>query len=229
MIFLGDVHGSLTEFYQQVKKFDIRNENVIQVGDFGVGFRGVEEHFNYFHDNLARRNINIYAIRGNHDNPKYFNGDEIFENIHLVPDYTVLNIEDKNILCVGGGISLDRTQRKEFISYWKDEVIKFEFEKLKEFRNIDIVVTHNAPNFLMPTLTRDNYFVMSWCNSDKGLYEELEEERKNLTTMYDIISENNILSHWFYGHFHNSYKLFQNNTNFIGLNTNELHEINKNI
>jgi hypothetical protein len=53
-------------------------------------------------------------IRGNHDDPYYFNNKVFsYSNVELLEDYTILTVGNDNILCVGGAISIDRLYRLE--------------------------------------------------------------------------------------------------------------------
>jgi len=115
LLFLGDIHGNFNLVNQYLKRLDIKDAYIIQVGDFGVGFTTLAKEkrtLEFTHTELVKRNVILYAIRGNHDYKPYFDNDPfVFTNIHLVPDYTVLNLVDKNILCIGGAISVDREFR----------------------------------------------------------------------------------------------------------------------
>lgn len=55
----------------------------------------------------------IVFVRGNHDNPAYFDG-AMFnaKRFIAVPDYSILQACNHTILCVGGAISIDRIYRK---------------------------------------------------------------------------------------------------------------------
>ena len=186
-------------------------------------------------DFLNEREIQLYVIRGNHDNPKFFDGHLMnhFDNIHLLPDYTVINVDGVNILGVGGAVSVDRRPRmreqleyarvgREVELHWHDEVFVLDEEKLKTFENIDIVVTHTAPDFCKP----DNkfgfgYLVEQFAQDDPKLYDDLREERTLLTKMCDIIKEKNKPDYWFYGHFHNNWKANIDGINYRLLGINE--------
>ncbi len=51
----------------------------------------------------------IVFVRGNHDNPAYFEGTTFsYKRFIAVPDYTILQACNHSILCVGGAISIDR-------------------------------------------------------------------------------------------------------------------------
>jgi hypothetical protein len=53
----------------------------------------------------------------------------------------------ETIQFIGGAISIDRTGRKEGVSYWSDESIIYKPELIQ---NVDILVTHTAPSFCHP-------------------------------------------------------------------------------
>jgi UDP-2,3-diacylglucosamine pyrophosphatase LpxH len=81
---------------------------------FSIGFTTPENDMRILEDlneQLKKKNITMYAIRGNHDNPAFFKGDHILSNLKLLPDYTVLDLEGKKILLVGGAVSVDRVPR----------------------------------------------------------------------------------------------------------------------
>ena len=153
--FVGDIHGS----FEPTSKFSTKirqKENVIyfQCGDFGIGFGEIDKDIkklNILDELLQQRNSELYVIRGNHDDPKYFNGSfNQFTNIKFLPDYSILEIQGHKILCVGGAISVDRVFRKEGLSYWKNEpfVLKDDYKELPT--DCDIIVTHSAPVDFFP-------------------------------------------------------------------------------
>ena len=41
--YLGDIHGNFNVIHQFIKLFNIENAHIIQVGDFGVGFKPIEK------------------------------------------------------------------------------------------------------------------------------------------------------------------------------------------
>lgn len=226
MILLGDIHGNFNIITTQIRKYNIKNENIIQVGDFGIGFDDrIDLHnLNHLNNILSERNINLYVIRGNHDNPSWFKGELNLTNITLLPDYSILKIEDKNILFIGGAISIDREKRETNKSYWKDEVVVFDKDKLESIKGIDMVVTHTAPIFVYP-MGIDAPIIDYFAEDDFTLKKDLLHERKTMDEIYNILNENNTINYWFYGHFHFSNKMFYNTTEFILLNCNEFFEL----
>lgn len=84
-------------------------------GDCGFGFEKKE-----YYEQMVRRNTKrmnqannwIVFVRGNHDNPAYFDGTTFnYKRFIAVPDYTILQACNHSILCVGGAISIDRIYR----------------------------------------------------------------------------------------------------------------------
>ncbi len=225
MILLGDIHGDFQTIVNFARKKDSPEPNhLIQVGDFGAGFSsGFLSDMEYLNQELLNANITLYVIRGNHDNPKYFNGEYQWSNLKLLKDYSLLVIEDKRILFVGGAISIDRLRRKENVSWWRDEVFNFNKELLESFEGVDIVITHNAPNFVFPYTF--NHIVMSFAAYDLNLLNDLTFERERFNEMYEILINKNNIKHWFYGHFHTTRSEIYQNTNFRALGINYFHKL----
>lgn len=234
MIFSGDWHGKFDYIKELIIKLDIQNDDIIQVGDFGVGFNFDDltklHVFNYF---LAHRNLHVYAIRGNHDDPRYFMGRymNIFSNLHLVPDYTLLEIQGHKIFCVGGAISIDRLRMKREMEkeesagtlpiYFENEKFVLNTDRLDYFKNvgIDVVVTHTAPSYCLP------YTKGSYDESDTKLPEELIRERADCAILMDILLETNPIEKHFYGHFHKTFITEDRGVTHYCLNINELKEV----
>lgn len=244
LMFLGDIHGNFNIINQYVKMYDIKDAHIVQVGDFGVGFSRFEKEkrmLEMYHTQLVNNNVHVWAIRGNHDYKPYFDNDPFgFTNIHLVADYTVLNLADKKILCIGGAVSVDREFRytkkqKQGIyennigieSWWPDEIFVLDIDKLKELRDINIMVTHTCPDYCPPDNTFGlGYFVEGIIKEtgDNQLRTDLNFERNQVTQAFTIVKMNNDIEFAYYGHFHKS-----DNINILGtkhrlLKVNELWE-----
>jgi len=236
-ITIGDTHGAFNYIRYNIKHLCIENVDMFHVGDFGVGFSNNDsrelDNLNSF---LESKNIILHVIRGNHDNPLFFNGNFIMSNLKLHKDYTVVDVNGDNILMVGGAISIDRKFRIDEMSryknvkrnielHWPDEVFVLDEAKLSEFRDIKYIITHSAPHFVDPIngfgrLTHGP-LVEDFSKDDPYLKAELDEERQNITRMYDILKENNNISKWFYGHFHRHNITKYDDTDFIMLDINE--------
>lgn len=216
---LGDIHGNFNFLKHQIHSKKITDCTIIQVGDFGIGFtykENDEQTLNNLNDFLKDVNVTLLAIRGNHDNPDFFNGDYILSNLKLLEDYSTINIDNHNFLFIGGAISVDRTQRiKENNSnirygsrkrcYWENEGIVYRPEITKNLRDIDIVVTHTAPDWCDPNNKLGfGSFVEDWAKYDRSLIDDLLFERNQMRNMFLDLYENNKIKKHFYGHFHKS-------------------------
>ena len=230
---VADIHGLPHLILDNIRKYDIRNCVLIVAGDIGLGFHTYMSHYQqYFNINkeLEERDVNVFLVRGNHDDKSYFKELKInFSNIKSIPDYTIITIGGKNILCVGGGISIDRKYRKaryetmvkQFKKEWPaitegdlkdmilplyfdDEQVVLDVELIDDITNwginVDYIVTHSAPNFCFPT---DKHNIKSWLKEDKNLEFDIDTERSLLTKLYTYLKDrNHYIKHWIYGHFH---------------------------
>lgn len=231
MVFIGDTHGD-----NDVIKFNIINNkykdtNLIHVGDYGIGFRSEEvelERLESLNKFLKKLNNTLHIFRGNHDNPKYFNGDYILSNLKLHKDYSVLNINNKKILGIGGAISIDRVPRQMYRNaWWEGEVFNLKKDILKDIRNIDILVTHSAPTYCPPS-NENGYpdVVTQFTHNDETLIEELNNERETIKQAIDILLINNKPTHHFYGHFHRHFEYTDKGITHICLDIDEFYNLN---
>ena len=245
LMFLGDIHGGFNIIHQYVKLYGITNAHIIQIGDFGVGFNTIEKEkrmLEMYNPILVKNNVHVWAIRGNHDyKPHFDNYHFSLSNINLIPDYTVLELCDKRILCIGGAVSVDRNWRytklqKQGIfenqtlgkeSWWPDETFVLDKDKLGEMKDIDIVATHTAPHYCEP----DNTFGFGPFvegivreTGDTELKTDLNVERQQMTDAFTIIKMNNNITHHYYGHFHKTDVMNYDGIKHRLLNVNELWE-----
>ncbi len=231
---LGDIHGEWSVILNHLRKTDFdmndrKNICYIQVGDFGIGYNNVDIEMKkllILNKELAEHESDLFIIRGNHDDPEWFDADKKVEyknqltNIFFVPDYTVLNIDLENILFVGGAVSIDRNYNKmRGGKYWEDEVVKFNFDFVKDLRDIERMICHTAPDFVEP-LTFNN-LVYSYAMNDDLLLGDLTNERANMTKLVTEVMNGNKMKSFVYGHFHNTYRFYHKNCEFLGLNINQ--------
>lgn len=182
---VGDLHGSFGTMKNRIIKYNISDCILICVGDLGVGFQHpykeplIWKKLNSF---FAEHNITFLSIRGNHDDPKYFNGPDriVHSNLELLPDYTLRNINGQDFLFVGGAISVDRIDRIPERSYWHDEGFVLRSELAAQ---CDVLVTHSAPLWNGPT---DKSAISGWCSVDKTLWDECVQERKDHSSLIQL-------------------------------------------
>ena len=108
----GDIHGEFnTLVYKLCVQYKMRDTLLIVAGDCGFGFEKPEYYRSTVRKNSKRMSLAnnwIVFVRGNHDNPAYFNGNVFaYKRFIAVPDYAVIQACNKTILGVGGGISID--------------------------------------------------------------------------------------------------------------------------
>jgi len=237
MFFLGDTHGNHNYIEYVIKTKKITNQTLIHVGDFGAGATSLKNEMKRF-DSLntflnASNNV-LHVFRGNHDDPKYFNGDFIFSNLRLEEDYTVIECEGKRILGVGGAVSIDRElNRGDEFKFWEDEGFVIDEEKINGIKDVDILVTHTTTHFATPYV--DTHMISEidcWPNivkhfigDDPTLPKDLVDERYEVTRLFNLLKLNNNITKHFYGHYHRSNFQQYDECDHICLDIGEFYEV----
>lgn len=232
----GDIHGDFNELvFKMCVQYRMKDTLLIVAGDCGFGFEKLASYENMVRKNTRRMsNANnwIVFVRGNHDNPEYFDGTIFNHKLFIaIPDYSVIQACSHTILCVGGAISVDRQYRlnarymkKEV--YWKDERPVFDSEKLTAIHTscyVDTVITHSAPSFCELIAKND---LSVWAQNDEALIEDVANERLVMDQLYSALIQNNHpLRNWYYGHFHQSRRSSINGVMFKMLDIMEFCEI----
>lgn len=194
MIIVGDIHR---DFNYLSSLFDkVEGETFVQVGDFGLynNEDEVREELEELNRLLRLTGNKLLAIRGNHDNPVWWERGLEFSNLFLLPDYTIID----GILFIGGAISVDRKVAK---LWWQGEGVKediFLLHKAIDSYNgrVHTIISHSAPLYAPPL--PNGRLVEYYAQNDPTLKEDLLRERKYLNKILEIVKPNK----WFYGHFH---------------------------
>ncbi len=251
LVVCGDIHG---EFNQLVHKlcvqYQMRDTTCIVAGDCGFGFEKKE-----YYENIVRRNSKrmseannrIVFIRGNHDNPAYFDGQTFAHKRFLaIPDYSIINVCNHVVLCVGGAISVDRSYRisaweqnirkhnrfghsidENVLSpnyYWRNEAPFFDENRMSQILAeyaIDTVITHTAPSFCE---FQNKSGIDTWIINDPQLVPDIHDERSTMDAIHAKLKGRGV-THWCYGHFHHSWHAAIEGTLFKMLDIMELYEI----
>jgi UDP-2,3-diacylglucosamine pyrophosphatase LpxH len=240
---VGDVHGEWNSVIHNIRQYKIKNSVFIFCGDVGIGFERLKHYTDHvipeLHKVLKKFNDIFIWIRGNHSNPKYYNNQLINTNyVKCVPDYTIINTCNLNILCIGGATSVDRIIRKQNDSinivrymkyhncdcktaelnapktYWEDEIVQY---RPKVDAKIDIICSHTAPSFCFPT--DKGSIVQEYSQYDNELLKDIEEERAVMDMVYNDYKDD--ITNWYYGHFHQSNTQIVDNICFRLLNIGE--------
>lgn len=207
LIFVGDIHGELKKLiWKTSNQYSLSKVDIVVCGDFGVGF-GNKNSMNVLYNSVRKRlekyDINIYTIRGNHDNPEYFDGKHNFERLKFLEDYKTIEISGVTIFPIGGAVSIDQEDRKKFNnkmekygsskrSWWPEErVTKVDFKRFPS--KVDVVVSHCAPISFTPIFSRDS-------SIDSNIWKDILEDRNYLEEVKNNIN----YKYWIFGHYHKS-------------------------
>ena len=182
--FIGDCHGKIAEYLAICSGC----ERSVQVGDMGLGFKGV-----YLpHDEV----ISHRFVRGNHDDPN-----ACAEHPYWIEDGTYKD----GIMYIGGAWSIDREYRTEGVSWWRDEELSME-----ELNNIvdmavknkpRVMVTHDCPTSVLDKIFGYPYIIKT--RTGQALDTILELCKPKL---------------WIFGHHHKDVDKVIDGTRFICLN-----------
>lgn len=203
LYFVGDIHGELrTLVWTATQRYKIKDADLVVLGDFGVGFdKKIYADYARCKKRLIQNNLHIYTIRGNHDDPEYFDENskvykknkKLFTRLHFLEDHKVHNIGGLDIYAIGGGGSTDIAYRTPGKSWWPGEYIKE--EPIKELPGrVDVIVSHEAPLAFEPVVTRFD-------DTPEEQYNKIIEGRTYLDTVLQEVTCKN----WYYGHYHKYY------------------------
>jgi predicted phosphodiesterase len=186
MLFLGDIHGQFAHVYACCNS----GEEVIQVGDLGIGFPTFP-YPNAFPDNFK-------FIHGNHDFPDVCEKHPNYLGRHGFYD------EQKGIYFISGAKSIDSDYRTLGYDLAENEELSWtELQQAVEiilYRKPRILVTHCAPLSLVPKILSTTNILGSRTES-----------------VLQTIFENYQPELWIFGHYHRRADFVQDGTRFICL------------
>ena len=208
MIFLtGDTHIPIDINKLSSKNFPegkalTKNDYVIVLGDFGLYWKN-NDTFKYWYDILQNKPWTTLWLDGNHENFDWINSMKVFEwhggkvhkdesIIHLMRGQ-VYDIEDKKIFVMGGADSVDKANRTEGISWWKEEIPNFSeineaIDNLIANENsVDYILTHTCPEELITKM----FNLTPWPE-----FNNVERILQNLLGLKINFKR------WFFGHWH---------------------------
>jgi DNA repair exonuclease SbcCD nuclease subunit len=224
LVICGDIHGDFVPLvYEITVRYGMRDTLVIVAGDCGFGFEKPDAYNNIFQrieKRLVQNNCWIAMVRGNHDDPAYFelqaDGNTLIHHARwqTVPDYAVIQACGRMVLCVGGAVSVDRQIRKREMErhlgkryYWPNETVRYDAEALEAIRDaglkVDTVVTHTAPSMCE---FQSKQGLATWAQCDATLLDDCNAERAAMDDIIEHLKQDkHPLERWYYGHFHNSW------------------------
>ena len=205
MIYItGDTHGSIDIGKLSSRNFPIgrsltKDDYLIICGDFGLVWDGDAEE-RYLRGWLASKPWTTLFVDGNHENfdmlIEFPERDMFWDKVGVICDGVyhlkrgrVYTINGKKFFTIGGATSHDQGFRREFISWWRQEM-----PNIKEYNtaigslnnvdwNVDYVITHSAPTSVMKMLCSDY-------------------ATDRLTNFLQEVSEKLSFTRWYFGHYH---------------------------
>jgi len=241
----GDIHAEFTQLvFKCCMQYGMTDTLIIVAGDCGFGFERPGYYENVYkkcNKRLTKANNWIVFVRGNHDNPAYFEkGCISYKRWMTIPDYSVIKACGHTILCVGGATSIDRLYRimdKHWHPietddplapnvYWPNEQPFYDEAKLDEINKafaIDTVITHTSPSFCELT---SHQGLHDWAIRDEDLLDDVKYERKVMDQLQAYLyAKNHPLRYWYYGHYHQSWHSEIEGVKYNMLDCMELREI----
>jgi hypothetical protein len=210
MIYItGDLHGNIDISKLNTKNFPeqknlTKSDYLIILGDFGLIWNNSKEE-KYWLKWLNSKPWTTLFIDGNHENHEILNSIGVSEafggGVHRISDSIyhlmrgeVYTIENKKFFCFGGAESIDKMYRKEYVSWWKEEIPSMEQMQngIDNLHNvdyqIDYVLTHTCPSDVF------DYVVNN--------YKNITELERYLNHIKYRLDEREIDYQWYFGHFH---------------------------
>jgi len=215
---LGDHHGTYQDLLVETDRIKLRDAILVHVGDGEEGYDGLDAaFFRKLSSEFGARGIEYLSIRGNHSNPVFFNGDHIFDNVKLLPDYTRREWHGQNWLFVGGAVSINRLDRVRGKTWWPEEAFAL---NRKLAGPADVLVTHSGPTWIIPP--QRNAFVAQYCRDEKERGKDLRKELRHERNLHDELFNLVRPKFWYLGHFHQSLRKTQYGCRTRILNCSEL-------
>lgn len=217
---IGDTHGKFGCIEEWLYEYANQGDTLISVGDFGSMTH--PKRLESLGNKLVDKGVTCLANRGNHSIPLFHSQNKKFGGLEFAPDYSIKNIEGERFLFLGGAVSVDRSRREEGRDWFAGEEFNLQKEKIKLIRNVDYVISHACPNFAAPFPVKDGGIVDYYSDIDRGLLSSLKKEGRDMKLAFDILSQNNKIKKWIFGHWHTTHRREQNSVQFRCLDIDEM-------
>lgn len=211
----GDIHGDIDIHKLNIDNWpeqkDLsQNDLLVILGDFGLFWNNEQDkEEKHWLNWLLDKKCQIAFIDGNHENHPLINSFTIVEmfggNVHKcftnkngktlyhLMRGEIYNFAENKVLICGGATSIDKQHRKEFISWWEEELPSFsEYKNLednlkKHKYKIDYILTHTAPSSVVDKM----FNIYTKCY---------------LSSIFNELVNTIEFREWHFGHFHEDKK-----------------------
>lgn len=224
IFFTGDVHGhidigKIDAFAQSRGKNLTKQDVLIVAGDMGILWDAsqtpAEKQLIDWYTELP---FTVAFIDGNHENHDRLDvlststkwGRDVgvisYSVFHLRRG-RVYTINDKKIWTMGGGYSIDKMRRREYLSWWRQELPSLldcheGKQSLDAVENeVDYIVTHAPPRVAFEAMNTPDPF------GGKFAYKDSKEELPLQMYLQEIAGTTKF-KRWFFGHLHDDIDLF---------------------
>ncbi len=219
---MGDYHQGFIELIYNLEAMP-PNTSLIILGDYDayeakdlVDLATIAE----------KHQVVMYLMRGNHDNPKYWQDRKFSEQLknawfNLLEDIDLIVYRDLKLIAVSGAVSVDRTcLRFDNGHCWPKEegIPKDSVQQIKKLGKCDILLTHTG---IIDGITVKNHFIDTYASTDENLINDIQEERRVIEKL-QITS--GCTKHYF-GHFHQSWSADKFGVKYKCLGTCEIQKV----
>lgn len=233
MYYIGDVHGKIKEYRRIIRSLPAGAKS-LQLGDMGIGFKGVHL---FPGGSMDYRNRKHLFIRGNHDDPA-----KCRKHLCYAGDYGYLS--DEKLFYLGGAWSIDHAWRIPGVSWWPDEELNL--EELNKAAQLymeskpEIVATHEAPSKAAMIMLSSLIIAPAHepCPTDQGIavkqedYQYYKEKLGCVNTRTSRVLQQMFEAwqpkYWLFGHYHARRCFLLGRTEFNCLGELDVLEINLN-
>ncbi|AUN22538.1 metallophosphatase [Clostridium botulinum] len=192
----------------------MKNDYVTICGDFGGVWENSEIELCY-REWLQSKPWTTLFIDGNHENFDLLNSYKVEEwhggKVHFITENIihlmrgqVFNINELKFWTMGGATSTDKENRREHITWWKEEVpdsneMREGLSNLEKHNNeVDYILTHTCFNSVLKDITE--------------IFGFQPKPEENLNKYLEIIEEKVDFKHWYFGHFHEDIEIDEKHT-----------------
>ena len=206
----GDIHGDFMFLNFFCSQYNTTKDDILIIlGDSGLNYFNIYSNRRKFMlHQISEMPITLLCVHGNHEERvenmddfekiKLFNGNiwrhKEYHNILFFSQYGEYQINNKNILIIGGAYSIDKPSRLKGYGNWFESEQLTNKEKEKCFnlcknKAYDYVFTHTCPISVEPT----ELFLKGYDQSkiDKSMERFLENVKNNIE-----------FKKWYFGHYH---------------------------